>query len=106
MINKLIKFESMPWETPHKGVAQKVYIEDTNRLRLLRFNDDFMEEDWCLNGHVGFVVEGEMNVDFNGEMTVYKKGDGLWIPAGENSKHKVIMEKGKEVLLILFESLK
>ena len=45
-----------------------------------------------------------MQIDFNGIIKPYKKGDGLWISQGENSKHKVPIEKGKHVELILFES--
>ena len=45
-----------------------------------------------------------MQIDFNGIIKPYKKGDGLWISQGENSKHKVLIEKGKHVELILFES--
>ena len=44
-----------------------------------------------------------MQIDFNGIIKPYKKGDGLWISQGENSKHKVLIEKGKHVELILFE---
>ncbi len=45
-----------------------------------------------------------MEIDFNGPIQPYEKGDGLWIKEGESSKHKVLIEKGKEVELLLFES--
>lgn len=105
MKKNLIHFENIDWEVPNIGVAQKIYVEGSQRLRLLRFSDSFMEENWCLQGHVGFVLEGEMKVNFDGEIQHFKKGDGLWIHPGESSKHKVIMEKNKHIELILFESL-
>ncbi len=106
MTNNLIHFENIDWEKPNKGVEQKVYSQKGKRLRLLKFKDDFIEEEWCINGHIGYVLEGEMKIDFNGEIKFYKKGDGLWIDHGEKSKHKVIIDKGKQVTLILFESIK
>lgn len=99
-----IVFDHMPWEEPAVGVKQKVYSDGTNKMRLLKFYDDFIESDWCLKGHVGYVLEGEMTVDFDGVLKKYKKGDGLWIKPGSDSKHKAIIEKGKHIELILFES--
>ncbi|MCP4438118.1 MAG: hypothetical protein GY810_04170 [Aureispira sp.] len=104
MNKHIIKFEDISWEKPAKGVLQKVYINDSNKMRIVRFQDDFVEAEWCLKGHAGFVLNGEMKIDFNGTIQTYKKGDGLWIEEGESSKHKVLIEKGEEVELLLFES--
>lgn len=69
----------------------------------MQFFEDFREDDWCLKGHIGFVLNGEMSIDFDGTIMQYKKGDGLWINQGHDSKHKVLIEKGKQIELILFE---
>ena len=106
MTDNLIHFENLDWERPKEGVEQKVYSVGNERLRLLRFQDSFIEKEWCFDGHIGFVLQGEMKIDFNGTIKNYKKGDGLWINEGESSKHKVIIEKGKQIELILFESIK
>jgi hypothetical protein len=106
MFDNIIHFESLDWENPKEGVEQKVYSKGKKKMRLLVFQDTFIEEGWCLNGHVGFVLDGEMNVDFSGSIRKYKKGDGIWIDEGKSSKHKVVIEKGKHVELVLFESMK
>ena len=103
MTENQIDFQNIKWEKPQTGVEQKVYSFGNQKIRLLRFFDDFVEEDWCLNGHIGYVLNGEMKIDFNGIIKKYKKGDGLWIQKGKSSKHKAIIEKGKQVELILFE---
>ena len=105
MTENLIHFENIEWDKPMDGVSQKTYSDGINKMRLVRFQDDFIEEEWCLGGHVGFVLDGEMKIDFNGTIKNYKKGNGLWINEGEESKHKVIIEKGKFIDLILFESV-
>jgi hypothetical protein len=104
MQDNLIHFVNVEWEHPQEGVKQKVYSNGDKQLRLLRFNDNFIEHDWCTKGHVGYVLCGEMKIDFDGEIKRYSQGDGLWIDAGEQSKHKVSIEKGNQVELILFES--
>lgn len=101
MLDKLIHFNDLEWEQPKEGAEQKVHSVGNKRLRLVRLHDTLIEEAWCLNGHIGFVVAGEMSIDFNGTVVKYQQGDGLWITKGE--RHKVIIEKGKFVELILFE---
>lgn len=105
MHNKAIIFDKIAWQETAKGTRQKVYSEGNSQLRILQFNEHYVEDDWCLKAHKGFVLNGEMNVDFDGVTEHYKKGDGLWINPGEASKHKVIIEKGKMVELMLFELL-
>ena len=75
MIENQIDFQSIEWKKPKTGVEQKVYSDGNQKIRLLRFFDDFVEEDWCIKGHIGYVLEGEMTIDFNGIIKNYKKGD-------------------------------
>jgi len=102
--NLLIQFAKLAWEKPAPGIEQKIHANGNKRMRLLRFLDNYVEGGWCSNGHVGFVVRGEMKIDFdNGLIKSYQQGDGLWIEDGEQSKHSVLIEKGKFVELIMFE---
>ena len=103
MNEQLIRFKNIDGKKTSNGIEQKVYSQDGKKMRLLKFFDNFREVDWCTKGHTGFVLKGEMKIDFNGHIKKYKKGDGLWISKGLPTKHKVIIEKGKQVELILFE---
>jgi len=105
MNNCLIAFKNMNWESPALGVRQKVHIEGKQKIRLVEFSEEFEEKDWCMSGHVGYVLEGKMSVDFNGEMIDFKAGDGLFVPKGEAHKHKAMIAKGDKVLIVLFEVL-
>lgn len=83
-----IDFESAPWQTPAAGVRAKVHDQQGKRLRLVEFTREFIETDWCRKSHTGYVLEGELEIDFSGEVVVFHAGDGLFIPAGEENKHK------------------
>ena len=83
-----VDFESMPWETPTAGVRFKAHEQDGKRLRLVEFTKEFVELDWCKNGHIGLVLEGQIEVDFDGEIIVGSAGEGVFIPPGEKHKHK------------------
>ncbi len=96
-------FDQLQWEQPAPGVQQKVFSDGTQRLRLLRFDDQFVEPEWCLKGHWGYILQGELTIDFAGEIKQFRAGDGLWIPPGPDSKHKVVMPPGQSAELIVFE---
>lgn len=105
MTNYLIDFSTTAWESPSEGVSQKTHSDGQQRIRLIKFKYGFIEKEWCKSGHLGYVLAGEMKINFDGEIKFFKKGDGLWIEKGEQSKHKVIIEKGKFVELVLFEDI-
>lgn len=93
----------MEWESPTEGMRFKQYVHHSQKIRLLEFTDAFVEEDWCLNGHTGYVLEGRLEVVFQGDISIFEQGMGLMIPEGEAHKHKASVRKGEKALLILFE---
>ena len=96
-----IDFESMEWEVPADGVRFKAYEQDGKKLRLVEFSKEFVEPDWCIKGHIGLILEGQIEIDFDGKKKVFGYGDGVFIPAGEEHKHKgrVLTDKVKAILV-------
>ncbi len=105
MSDPLINFEDMDWERPAPGVRQKVHTVGDRRIRLVEFSEGFVELDWCTRGHVGYVLEGNMSVDFDGKIIDFKAGDGINIPKGAENRHKAKIAMGKRALLLLFEEV-
>lgn len=103
MHKHLINFEGIPWVQAGRGIRYKVFKSDIQQIRLVEFSEGFMEEDWCLRGHAGYVLEGSCIIDFNGEKELFSAGDTMFIAKGEEDKHKVIMDKEGRVLMLLFE---
>jgi len=99
----LVEFDKMLWNEPAKGMRTKAFVSGKQQLILLEFSDGFIEPDWCQKGHAGYVLEGEFSIDYNGIIERYKKGDIIFIPSGEESKHKAILGKGEKATLLLFE---
>ena len=83
-----VDFGSVSWVQPAAGVRFKAHEQDGRRLRLAEFSRDFVEPDWCTKGHIGYVLEGEMEVDFQGKVVTLRAGDGLFIPPGIEHGHK------------------
>ena len=88
----VIDFNSVVWEQPAPGIRYKAVRRAGRRLRLVEFSQNFVDADWCLNGHFGYVLEGDLKINFNGKYEHLKSGDGVAIPAGEKSKHKTHLE--------------
>ena len=96
-----IDFESIEWESPADGVRFKAYEQDAKKLRLVEFSKEFVEPDWCMKGHIGYILEGQIEIDFDGRVITFGPGDGIFIPAGEEHKHKarVLTDKVKAILV-------
>ena len=96
-----VDFKKMPPETPAIGVWFKAHEQDGRKLRLAEFTKKFVETDWCTKGHIGYVLEGQMEIDFDGKVIMFGPGDGLFIPVGEKHKHKakVLMDILKIILV-------
>lgn len=72
---------------------------------MLSFLTDLLNLDWCIKGHVGYILDGSCSIDFNGEIVRFTEGDGLFIPEGNENKHKAILGLDERILLVLFETL-
>jgi ethanolamine utilization protein EutQ (cupin superfamily) len=83
-----VDFEFLPWQSPMNGIRFKAYQNEGQRLRVVEFTREFIEPDWCTKRHIGYVLEGQMDIDFSGDVVRFKAGDGLFIPAGQAYKHK------------------
>jgi quercetin dioxygenase-like cupin family protein len=94
-----INFESMDWQTPAVGVKCKAYQQGGRKLRLVEFAKEFVEHDWCTKGHIGYILEGQMEIDFGRKVIVFGPGDGVFIPAGEKHKAKVLTDTAKAILV-------
>ncbi len=104
MSTRKIDFLSQPWETPAPNVRMKVHKGLETQLRMVEFTSGFVEADWCLRGHTGYVLHGRMEVDFDGTVETFEAGDGLLIPSGEEHKHKARILT-ETVTLILVEAI-
>ena len=99
----LVEFDKIEWNNTAKGMRTKLFVNGNQQVRLVEFSEGFVEHDWCQKGHAGYVLDGEFSINYSGIFEKYKKGDILFIPKGEQSKHKAILNKGEKVTLLLFE---
>jgi len=98
----LILFDSLEWESFGDGARFKLFQHGTKQVRLLEFTSDFVDPSWCEKGHIGFVVQGELEIDFQGRIVRYPEGSGIFILSGSAHKAHSITST---VLLFLVEDI-
>lgn len=81
-----VDFGSIPWESPIDGIRHKIDEKNGKRLRLVEYTGD-MEPHWCEKGHIGYILEGEMEIIFEQGTTIFRGGDGVFIPPGKEHRH-------------------
>ena len=81
-----IDFSTVEWESPMPGVRHKAVIEGGVKLRLVEYTPE-MAPHWCDRGHVGQILEGDFEIEFDGGAQVFRAGDGVLIPSGEQHRH-------------------
>lgn len=87
MLKYRIAFNEMDWESPMEGVKCKSYINGDKQVRLIQYTKA-MPQHWCDKGHFGYILEGEIEIEYPHEKHTYKSGDGVFIPDGAEHKHK------------------
>jgi quercetin dioxygenase-like cupin family protein len=88
MLPETIDFNSLQWQSTLPGARFKAHREGGKQIRLVEFSSEFVEPGWCEKGHIGFVVEGTLAVDFEGRVVIYPQGSGIFIPPGAATAHK------------------
>jgi quercetin dioxygenase-like cupin family protein len=101
MVKCRVDLEGMEWTSPAKGVRSKVYTDGTRQLRMVEFSRGFSEPSWCLKGHIGYVLEGRADLELEDETVSFGPGDGVFIPSGDEHKHKVtVLSRVFRVVLV------
>ena len=99
MLQYHVKFKNLEWQAPIEGVRCKVYKHGDKQLRLVEYSKE-MPLHWCEKGHYGYILEGEFEIEYRNERLVYQAGDGVFIPEGENNRHKARVLS--EVVKVIF----
>lgn len=82
-----IDFSNLNWEIPFEGIRHKYLDQNEIRIRLVEYERS-MPPHWCEKSHYGIVLEGVLEIEFDHETVQYKKGEGLFLPAGRKHRHK------------------
>jgi hypothetical protein len=96
-----IDFDALPWEGSREAVRMKAWCGDGRTVRIVEFHTTEGPDDFCEQGHIGYVLAGALTIDIAGERVEFKAGDGVVLPAGHATRHRgVRFEPGTRLLMI------
>jgi ethanolamine utilization protein EutQ (cupin superfamily) len=81
-----VDFELLGWQTPLTGLRFKAAAQGSRRLRLAEYSKE-MEPHWCEKGHIGYVLDGRLEIRFDDSVVEFGAGDGILLPAGRVHRH-------------------
>jgi quercetin dioxygenase-like cupin family protein len=90
-----VKFDELDWVEVGDGMRFKRFQQGELQVRLVEWDKAMVHPSWCLKGHIGYVLEGVVEIDISGTVFLYEAGDVIILPEGEAHKHrpKVLSEK-------------
>ncbi len=90
-----VKFDELDWVEVGDGMRFKRFQQGDLQLRLVEWDKAMLHASWCLKGHIGYVLDGVVEIDIAGTVSLYEAGDVFILPEGEEHKHrpKVLSEK-------------
>jgi len=97
-----IDFSGVDWEPALEGTARlKRVLRGGKVFRLVEMTPASEHPEWCEVGHTGMIVEGELEIDFGGDKTVFRAGDALFIPAGTKDRHRPRALSDRAVMFLI-----
>lgn len=81
-----VDFNALAWQAPMEGLRFKARQQGGRQLRLVEYTRE-MEPHWCEKGHIGYVLEGRFEIQFDNEAMVFGPGDGMFLPPGRGHRH-------------------
>jgi quercetin dioxygenase-like cupin family protein len=81
-----IDFAHVAWESPMEGMRQKKIIVGDQIIRLVEYTKR-LPFHWCEKGHAGYVIDGELEIQFDASVEKFSPGDCILIPDGPDHKH-------------------
>jgi quercetin dioxygenase-like cupin family protein len=82
---RLVRLSDAAWEDDAPGIrARAVQGVDGRRFAIVEYGPGAARDDWCLEGHYGYVLEGEIEYRFEdgSEPLRLAAGDALWLVGG------------------------
>ena len=96
-----IRFDRMSWESVKLGFQVKSASVGGQSLRMASYGPGFVDDFWCEDGHIGFIYEGRLTIQFAEDEQHYKAGDAFYIPPGKATRHRVSQPLGQAAVVFV-----
>lgn len=103
IISAIIDWENIPSEKADGSLGfsiSKMQQAGEIKIRNVEYSDNFLSDHWCQKGHIIFVIEGELTIEYkDGNVSTLKKGMSYMV--GDNVvKHRAKTVNACNILII------
>jgi quercetin dioxygenase-like cupin family protein len=97
----LLDLDDCAWSDIGGHAREKRIEKGGGRVRLLELSDGYEHPDWCEKPHLGFVLQGRIDLEFDDERWEIAAGNGLEVGAGSAFRHRPIAAETPALLLLI-----
>jgi quercetin dioxygenase-like cupin family protein len=100
--NAVITLQSTAWADDVPGIRAREIHEEGRRWAIVEYAPHARREEWCLDGHAGFVLEGQVEYEFSDdeEAMVVSEGDAFTLATGRGHRGRNTRDSASTLFLI------
>ena len=100
--NAVIALGSTPWADDVPGIRAREAHVDGRRWAIVEYAAGARREEYCLDGHAGYVLEGEIEYEFSDgdPPMVVSQGDAFTLATGRGHRGRNTRDSSSRLFLI------
>lgn len=100
--NAVIALKGIPWADDVPGISARETHEAGRRWAIVEYAPGARREEWCLDGHAGFVLEGQVEYEFSDDEApmLVTAGDAFTLATGRGHRGRNTCEAIARLFLI------
>ncbi len=100
--NAVIALRSLPSADDVPGITAQETHEQGRRWAIVEYAPHARREEWCLDGHAGFVLDGQVEYEFSGDEPplLVSEGDAFTLATGRGHRGRNTRDSVARLFLI------
>jgi quercetin dioxygenase-like cupin family protein len=88
LVDETVALSDVEWRADVDGIEVRELVIDERRWALVRYAPGARREEWCADGHLGVVLSGQIEYEFEdgGSPVVAQQGDALTLSTGRGHR--------------------
>lgn len=100
--DQAIELAAQPWHDDAPGIRAKEAHADGSRWAVVEYGPDARRDEWCTDGHRGFVLDGAIEYEFEdgGEPLRLRAGQAFVLGGGRGHRGHNVADEATRLFLI------
>jgi quercetin dioxygenase-like cupin family protein len=101
-VSDAVDFASLAWEDEGPGIRARAEQAAGSRWAIVEYGPGAARDEWCTDGHRGYVVEGLIEYEFDdgAPPPLLEGGQGFVLAAGTGHRGRNVSDRPARIFLI------